>query len=198
MPSSSSQRVISLSAVCIRKLAAVHLDTEVTESQARDLSLSHSGDLESAIRMLKRKLELHKGPEGRALAIAESSLVSALQDVNATQTTTKVRIEALQSARAVSQIVATARKMRERDKELRDDILRWEADQRRFLHFLDALDLLYVKIKTRLRLLHLSDSKQEEAESALETILQRAVLRAREAERTALADKYPAESLPAS
>jgi DNA polymerase III delta prime subunit len=174
MATALSHRVLALSASCIRRLAAVELAVNLTESQASEIAVAHGGDIHTAIQTLQLKIELHPGPSGRELAIVESG-------VGDVSKITEIRTISREATKSQSKVVERAREARRSEDEQRNKIRAWE---REWGDFAERLGELYGKTMSRLHLLNLNDTERAEAESALDGILQRAIGRFDESEKS--------------
>jgi hypothetical protein len=162
-----SDRVLRLTASCIRSVVRIRYAYDISPASAIELARVH--DVPSAVRVIGEKLELHQARSQAArfdIAITEAAFtVGPREDVDRTVSVRRASIDVMseQSQAGIPREVLVAR--------LRD--LRRECEQwaREYSRFIDRIATLYAQADRDLKALRLEPEAAKQAEVALERVL---------------------------
>jgi hypothetical protein len=162
-----SDRVLRLTATCIRSVVRVRYGYDISLASAIELARVH--DVQSAVRVIGEKLELHQGRSQAArfdIATTEAAFtVGTREDVDRTVSVRRASIDAVSEQRQAGMprevLVARLRV-------LRGECELWTKEYSRFI---DRIATLYARADRDLKALHLETQVAKQAEVALERIL---------------------------
>jgi hypothetical protein len=168
-----SDRVVFLTASCVRSIVRLRFAYEMPMADAIDLARVH--DLRSATEAVREKLEvLRNVPEaGRARqAVAEAKLTRGLLPREELERTIKLRERSIGSTTVTEEAEAQRETLVTRLRALRRD---WERWGREYSDFMDSMALIHSRACLELEALHLPPEVGARAEAELEAILLEAV-----------------------
>jgi hypothetical protein len=178
VPYQKSDRVLRLTATCIRSVVRVRYGYDISMASAIELARVH--DVPSAVRVIGEKLELHQGRSQAArfdIAATEAAFtVGTKEDVDRTVSVRRASIDAASEQKQAGmprEVLVT-----------RLRVLRRECEQwaREYSRFMDSIATLYAKADRDLKALRLQPEASKMAAVELESILLTALGKARDLE----------------
>lgn len=168
-----SERVVLLTASCIRSLVRLSFSYEMSMRDA--VELAHAHDLRSAIGTVRAKLELHRGkPE---LAVTEAKLTRNLVSTEELRRTLEVRREAVATEKNTEDGARDREALVERLRVIRRESELWA---RQYSAFMRRLSSVYSEGRKQIAALRLPPGNSTNAQLELERIILEAMRRAAE------------------
>lgn len=170
-----SERVLRLTASCIRTAVRLRLGHNLSFDDAMDLARLH--DVQSAVNSLEAKLEVHDNVPDRvkiSVAVSEAKLSNTVSGAESVEHIIKIRSAAFGTGMAETQTAEQRESLINALQALRREANQWADGYQRFSGDLFAI---YENAVRQLKKLPLTGTRRTQAMTELETIITDAIRR---------------------